>query len=370
MNPTISQISESGDLYKFTLSGLNVSLANALRRIILSEIPTVVIRTETYQDNQCNIALNTSRLHNEILKQRLSCIPIHMKMNELELLPGNYVLELDVKNDTDSIMYVTTEQFKIKNKTNGNYLTREETQRIFPPCIKTNSYIDFARLRPKISDSIPGEALKLTAEFSISNARENSMFNVVSKCSYGNTPDMKKINEEWDERESKFSSQDMPKNEIDFHKKNYYILDAQRKYVEDSYDFVVQTVGVFDNRDIVKTAANVLVKKFQLLIDDLESEIVLSILNSETTIENCYDVILENEDYTIGKVIEYILYEKYYIGEKTLTFCGFKKFHPHDTNSTIRIAFEKKSDKSMIKSYLHTACTDAQEVFKKIYKLF
>ena len=370
MNPTISQISESGDLYKFTLSGLNVSLANALRRIILSEIPTVVIRTETYQDNQCNIALNTSRLHNEILKQRLSCIPIHMKMNELELLPGNYVLELDVKNDTDSIMYVTTEQFKIKNKTNGNYLTREETQRIFPPCIKTNSYIDFARLRPKISDSIPGEALKLTAEFSISNARENSMFNVVSKCSYGNTPDMKKINEEWDERESKFSSQDMPKNEIDFHKKNYYILDAQRKYVEDSYDFVVQTVGVFDNRDIVKTAANVLVKKFQLLIDDLESEIVLSILNSETTIENCYDVILENEDYTIGKVIEYILYEKYYIGEKTLTFCGFKKFHPHDTNSTIRIAFEKKSDKSMIKSYLHTACTDAQEVFKKVYKLF
>jgi DNA-directed RNA polymerase subunit L len=121
---------------------------------------------------------------------------------------------------------------------------------------------------------------------------------------------------------------------------------------------------------VVKTAANVLVKKFQLLIDDLESEIVLSILNSETTIENCYDVILENEDYTIGKVIEYILYEKYYIGEKTLTFCGFKKFHPHDTNSTIRIAFEKKPDKSMIKSYLHTACTDAQEVFKKIYKLF
>jgi DNA-directed RNA polymerase alpha subunit len=369
MNPTISQISESGDLYKFTLSGLNVSLANALRRIILSEIPTVVIRTETYQDNQCNITLNTSRLHNEILKQRLSCIPIHMKMNELELLPGNYVLEVDVKNDTDSIMYATTEQFKIKNKTNGNYLTREETQRIFPPCVKTNSYIDFARLRPKISDSIPGEALKLTAEFSISYARVNSMFNVVSKCSYGNTPNMEKINEEWSERESKFRSQEMPDNEIEFHKKNYYILDAQRRYVEDSYDFVVQTVGVFDSRDIVKTSANVLVKKFQSLIDDLDSDIV-SILNSETTMENCYDVILENEDYTIGKVIEYILYEKYYIGEKTLTFCGFKKFHPHDTNSTIRIAFDQKSDKTMIKQYIHTACIESQEVFKKIYKLF
>ena len=372
MNPTIFQISESGDLYKFTLRGLNVSLANALRRTILSEVPTVVIRTETYQDNQCNITVNTSRLHNEILKQRLSCIPIHMKMNEFELLSGKYILEIDEKNDSDSIMYVTTEHFKIKNKTNGNYLKREETQRIFPPCIKTNSYIDFARLRPKISDSIPGEALKLTAEFSISNARVNSMFNVVSKCSYGNTPDMVKINEEWSERETKFKLQAMPSNEIEFHKKNYYILDAQRKYIEDSFDFVVQTIGVFDNRYIIKTGANVLVKKFQLLIDhldDLESDIV-SILNSETTIENCYDVILENEDYTIGKVIEYILYEKYYMGEKTLTFCGFKKFHPHDINSTIRIAFEKKFDKTMVKQYLHTACIDAQEVFKKIYKLF
>jgi DNA-directed RNA polymerase subunit L len=292
-----------------------------------------------------------------------------MKMNELELLPGNYILEVDVKNDTDSIMYVTTEQFKIKNKTNGNYLTREETQRIFPPCIKTNSYIDFARLRPKISDSIPGEALKLTAEFSISNALVSSMFNVVSKCSYGNTPDMEKINEEWNERESKLRSQEMSTSEIEFQKKNYYILDAQRKYKEDSFDFILQTVGVFENRDIVKTAANILVKKFQSLIDDLDSDIV-PILNSETTIESCYDFILENEDYTIGKVIEYILYEKYYIGEKILTFCGFKKFHPHDTNSTIRVAFEQKPDKTIIKQYLHTACIEAQEVFKTIYKLF
>ena len=43
---------------------------------------------------------------------------------------------------------------------------------------------------------------------------------------------------------------------------------------------------------------------------------------SENTIENCYDIILENEDYTMGKVIEYILYEK---REEIASYCGFKK---------------------------------------------
>ena len=67
MNPTLSNISEEGDVYKFTLSGINVSLANAIRRTILSDIPTLVFYTETYKDNQCNISINSTRLHNEIL---------------------------------------------------------------------------------------------------------------------------------------------------------------------------------------------------------------------------------------------------------------------------------------------------------------
>ena len=91
MNPKIDNISDKGNTLQFTLSGVNVSLANAIRRTILSDIPTLTFFTETYNDNQCKIEINTSRLHNEILKQRISCIPIHM--TELDILPGNYFLE-------------------------------------------------------------------------------------------------------------------------------------------------------------------------------------------------------------------------------------------------------------------------------------
>ena len=104
MNPTVSNISEDGDVYKFTLSDINVSLANAIRRTILSDIPTLAFDAENKE--YCQIEKNTGRLHNEILKHRLSCIPIHM--NELDILPGNYIMELDRCNDGDNMIYITS----------------------------------------------------------------------------------------------------------------------------------------------------------------------------------------------------------------------------------------------------------------------
>ncbi len=367
MNPNISNISEEGDVYKFTLSGINVSLANAIRRTILSDIPINVIKTDNYLDNQCNITINNTRLHNEILKQRISCIPIHIK--ELDLLPDKYILELDVENNGSNTIYVTTEDFKIRNKNNDNYLTIEETRKIFPPCQKTNSFIDFARLRPKISSTIPGERIKLTAEFSVGTAKDNSMYNVVSKCSYGNTLDPLKISEFWEQYEQKLLTEKMTKEEIEFQKKNFYLLDAQRHYIPDSFDFVIQTIGIYDNIEIVKKSCVIIQNKLIELIKAVDSD-TIPINYSETTMDYCFDIILENEDYTIGKVLEYLLYEKYYVTDKVFSFCGFKKFHPHNTDSVIRVAYVSANDKNMVKQHLRLVCIDASEIFKRIYELF
>lgn len=365
--PPNSMISNDRDCTRFTISGINVSLANALRRTILSDIETVVFYTETYEDNKCIIYENTGRLHNEIVKHRLSCIPIHS--TNLETLPNKYIMELNIQNDSENIMIVTTADFRIKNKENGNYLTEAETRKIFPPNPITQSFIDFIRLRPKIGDSIPGEKIHLTCEFSVSSAKQNSMFNAVSKCSYGNTPDKVKIDEHWFEIEQRLASEGMTTEEIDFQKKNYYLLDAQRQFIPDSFDFVIQTVGVYENLEIVKKACIILQNKFIDMIQNIESDTV-PITMSENTIENSYDIILENEDYTMGKVIEYILYEKYYVEEKIASYCGFKKMHPHDTKSIIRLAYVMKMDKHGCRTHLKTACVLAQEIFTKIYKIF
>ena len=371
MNPVLSQHTLEDSILKFRISGINVSLANALRRTILSDIPTTVFNTE---NDQCTVHINTTRLHNEILKHRLSCIPVHIQ--ELDLLPGNYVMELDIQNDTDSMIIVTTEHFRIRNKLNDNYLTKEETRKILPACPATNMYIDFARVRPKMSETILGERLKITCEFAVRTAKDNSMFNVVSKCSYGNTVDVVKANTVWEEHEKKLKSDGSTNEDIQIQKKNFYLLDANRQYKPDSFDFVVQSVGVYNSRDIVKKGCEVL----QNTLIDLQTKLnemtqssestALQIKHSETTIENSYDVILENEDYTIGKVLELILYEKYYIEEQKLTYCGFKKFHPHDLDSTIRLAYTEAVDKQQVAVHVLNACMLAIDIFGRVGKMF
>ena len=367
MEPVISKIEYEDDVYKFTLSKLHLSYVNAIRRTILSDIPIVGVYTETHAENQCNIEVNTCRLHNEILKQRLSCIPIHS--TKLDVLPGNYELILDVTNDSDNIMMVTTEHFKIRKKEGGEYLTEEATHEIFPKNNKTGMYIDFARLRPKIDANINGEQIKLVAEFSLQTAKKNSMFNVVSTCSYGNTIDDIKAKKNWEEQEKNLRAEQLTDSEIQIQKKDFYLLDAQRHYVSDSYDFIIQSIGIYSNKELIKKSCDILENKFVQMMMLIENDDI-PIVNSETTMDNCYDIILENEDYTIGNILEYIMYTNFYEKEQVLSFCGFKKMHPHDDDSILRLAFSNNVNNREIGQYLNKSCNIIIETIKNIKKIF
>ena len=364
INPRIDNISESGDILSFTLSGVNVSLANALRRTILSDIETVIFKTAPQEENNAIIYANTTRFNNEILKQRLGCIPIHIK--DLEIPLKNYLMEVEVENLTDTIMYVTTQDFKIKNISTDKYLPDKDVREIFPANMQTGYFIDFVRLRPKISDEIPGEKIHLTCEFSIGTAKDDGMINVVSTCAYGNTVDDVKMEVELTKKKQQWKDQGLNKEDIDFESTNWKLLDGMRINVKDSFDFTIQTIGVFTNQELFKKACDILIKglkNFDTLIDTDE----LQINTSENIMANCYDVILKNEDYTFGKILEYMLYTKFF-EQKILTFCGFKKMHPHDFDSIIRLAYKDDVDKTIIKGHLKSCIEDAVQVYMKIKK--
>jgi len=365
MDPHIDNITNSGDNLMLTVSGINLSLANAIRRVILSDIPTVVFKTSPIEQNKCNIEVNTTRFNNEIIKQRLSCIPIHIK--DLEIPLSNYLLEVDVENLTDTVMYVTTKDFKIKNTVTGEHLSKKDTLEIFPANMQTGYFIDFLRLRPKISDQIPGEKIKLTCEFSIKTASDDGMFNVVSTCAYGNTVDDVKMEVELNKKKQAWKDQGLSKEDIEFEAVNWKLLDGKRIYIKDSFDFVIQSVGVFSNEEIFQKACDILIKGLQN-INTLVDTDEIKINQAETTMNNCYDVILENEDYTYGKVIEYVLYSKFY-EQGILTYCGFKKFHPHDNYSIIRITYKDDVDKNIIKGHLKNSVDDSIAVFAKLKKM-
>ena len=367
MNPVIEPLNNDADSFSFTLSGVNVSLANALRRTVISDIPLVVFRTSPNEENKCNIITNTSRLNNEIIKQRLSCIPIYIKdVSEFPL--KNYIMEVNIENNSDTTMYVTSEHFVVKDLVTGKTLPIEKIREIFPADDTTGYFIDFVRLRPRISDEIPGEKLHLTCEFGIGNAKEDGMFNAVSTCAYGFTEDIAAQDAELARKIQKWKDEGKNEKEIAFESANWKLLDAKRIFKKDSFDFVIQSVGIYSNNEIVDLACKILVDKLEELNATIEKD-ELEIKNSDNTMANCFDVILENEDYTIGKVLEYLLYTKFY-ETNIVTFCGFKKMHPHDNYSIIRLAYKEAVDKSTVKGQLKECGDIAIQIYSKLRKDF
>jgi DNA-directed RNA polymerase subunit L len=367
MNPLLEPLQTDDNSLGFTLSGVNVSLANGLRRTMLSDIPLVVFRTTPNDKNKCNIIANTSRLNNEIIKQRLSCIPIHIK--DVDDFPiKNYIMEVHVENNTDTVMFVTTENFIVKDRVTNKELPMDKIREIFPPDETTGYFIDFVRLRPKISDEIPGEKLQLTCEFDIGSAKEDGMFNSVHTCSYGFTGDTAAQDAELSKKIQTWKDEGKNEKEIKFESANWKLLDAKRIFKKDSFDFIIQSIGIYTNNEIVNIACKILIDSLTEIVAIIEKD-ELEIKNSDNTMANSFDIILENHDYTIGKVLEYFLYVKFY-ETNMVTFCGFKKMHPHDNYSIIRLAYKDVVDKSTIKGHLKECLDDAIMVYTKLRKDF
>ena len=367
----VSKTDQNGQL-NFTIDRINVSLANGLRRVILSDIPTIVFRTFPYAECKASITTNTSRLHNEILKQRLSCIPINI--TDPTFPHQDYQLEVNATADGNEIRYVTTKDFKMKNKTNGKYLTDVKCREIFPPNPITGDYIEFARLLPKMSEYSEGEQLAMTCDFDIGTAKEDGAFNVVCTCAYSMTMDPAKVDEAWRIKEAELVKEGVAaigSEEMKAQRKNWSLLDAQRHTKEDSFDFVIETVGVFSNADIVSKAAQIMINKCTKFIRDIESG-ENHIIPTVSTIQNGYDIELKGEDYTLGKVLEFFMHDKHYAEDQTVTYCAFRKIHPHNPDSMIRVGFAETVgvDEGIVAEYITTCARDAIVVYEHIRDQF
>lgn len=370
MNPVITNISDEKGRLTFRVSKINVSLANSIRRVILSEIPNVVFRTSPHEKNTATISVNTSRFNNEIVKQRLACIPIHITDTDFD--HKSYVIELDKKNTTDTIQFATTQDIKVKNITNDTYLDEGDVRKIFPPDPITKEFIDIVRLRPSLSKTLEGEHIKLTCKFSIGNAKENSSFNVASTCCYSAVQDTVNVAKAWGEKAKEYKAEGKRQDEIDALKEDWNLLDAKRIILPDTFNFTIESVGVFSATSIVEKACQVMINKLAKFITDVSEKDEL-IMESENTIDNCFDIILIGEDYTLGKVIEYMIYANYFDTsdeKKVVTYCGFIKPHPHIDKSIVRVAFKDTVQKDIILSYLTEVQTKAIDIYTELKKEF
>jgi DNA-directed RNA polymerase subunit L len=362
MEPSITNISETNNLLAFTLKGVNVSIANGLRRVS-SEIPSIVFRTSPHEANKAVFEVNTTRMNNELIKQRLSCVPIYADVSDFPL--DKYMLVVKKQNNSTSIEYVTTADFQIMNLETKQY-DKELSSKMFPPNSLTGDYPELVRLLPKVSDDIEGEQLVLTCKFDVGTTKEDSAFNITSTFVYSNTIDPAKVKAAWAEKKTELSKT-LNADEMAFAEKDWNLLDAQRHFMPDSFDFKVETVGQISNREIITRSANMMISKLEKLKDTIQSEQGI-ITTTESTIPNCFDILLKNEDYTLGKAVEFVLYNTHY--DNTIHYCGFRKPHPHIDESLIRLGFKSPTDKVTVSTYIVNAADDLIKVYTSIGKVF
>jgi len=378
--PTVSGIHVSNGELRFTLENADVSIANGLRRILLSEIPCIVFRTDVHADTTENTVFhaNTTRHHNEILKQRLRCIPICIpdKHTITDFNYKAYRCEVRKKNMSDVTEYVTTGDFKIIEKATGKENV-ELTKKMFVADPLSGHYIEFARLLPRVVDYTEGEELHISAEFQIGTAEQDGAYNVCSTCTYACTPDRTKQDEEWAKIEEPASGSGKEKEADSLNadaEKNWRLSTAQRIFKENSFDFIVETVslGVYTNGELIRKACDCMKIKCETFIEKLTDEANIVDAKYLVTIPFAFNIILRKEGYTLGKALENLIYSKHYLGDRTLTFCAFKKVHPHDVDSFIQVALQNDTENNaaQVAAIAVAAAKDIISIFEHIKKQF
>jgi DNA-directed RNA polymerase subunit L len=348
-----------GPILTFKVLNVDVSIVNSIRRVILTEIPTLVFRGFPHHSNKINIRKNNTKFNNEYLKHRISCVPIDIKDEaEFENIKNNYEIRVSVVNKENKTVYVTTENFLLFNKQTDKEI---KDKGLFKPDPISNEYIPICCLMPRISDTDEPEELTMTIDFDIGIAKEDSCWNVVSKCMYINVPDDDAIEKE----AKKFQKED---------EKDFRLLDAQRIFIPNQYLMSVETIGVFDNESIVIKACEYIKMRLNELSTFLHKEGRLSEpsyvkdkygLFEEPSSEGMYYLRIENDDYTIGKLMEKYLY--YMFGDK-IYFVSFKKEHPHDTHCFIHFAYKADVDVGQIILDLTTVAKELTRIYDKIQR--
>ena len=374
----VYDINELGNRLFCTFKNTDVSVVNGLRRVILTNIDTIVFRGFPDKENQINISKNTTKFNNEYLKQRLCCVPVaNSDSSTFESFCNLYQIRIQETNRSVEKKYVTTDSVEIISKKDKKPIPKGETEKYFPVDPITKDHILLCVLYPNFNDEQEeNESLELIANFDIGTAEESSCWNVAHHCAYEAVQDQGKV-----EEIAQQISDDMKKQD-------FLLLDAQRHVIPDTYTLSVETIGIYSNKQIMQKACDYILQKLSLMeVYFNPSGKTQTIMTKDEYLDaskdgtmtkeaqemfeksycfvykedQFYVLELKKDDYTMGK-----LFENYYLKnyEQYVSFVGFKKEHPTKKEAYIYIKYkdQKGSDDLF---YTHT-----NELIQKLLLMF
>ena len=369
----------------FVLVDTNVTIANTVRRAILTQTPSVGFRTEPYDKSDITISINTTPLVNEMIAHRIGMIPINA--NPLTFNPDLFTFELDVENKTKEIIDVRAEHFKIYMRDPVKPLEEPrqvDTKTLFPPDPITGETVLITRLRPQWNPTAPNERIKLRGRATVSTGTENIRWSPVCQASYEYTQDadeghLQEVFTTWLARNKKIDNVAMIEpSRLEELRTEFQTMEIQRCFLTDAagnpnnFTFHVESVGIQTIPVIVHNAlvsCEVLVKKYM----DLDG----GALPPNVRIEEgdsrfpSVDFIFTNESHTLGNLLATWLVDNKITGaaDAVVTYAGYKVPHPLRPEMFVRVGIKDGMDVDVRKQAARQAVSEACKELMKLFRV-
>lgn len=331
----------------FNIKDLDVSILNSIRRVILSDILNVAFEYKPYEfeNKKVNIIENTCSLHNEIILQRLSMIPLKFDEDEIyNFKEEDYNFKLKIKNITNKMINVTTENIEIYDKDKKKY-NEKFTRKIFPKNKLSGDFILITKLKPNIFDKNKGDIIDIEMVPTKSTASDYAGFGYVSQCVYYNVVDealaKEALNKKIEETKN-LSKKDIDNLKIDFDTLDKYRYFRKNKYDEPNYfEFHIESESRVSPEFLFFKAITIIKNRLEKLIANIiDGNVKIDLIENST---NMFNFEFTEEGHTLGNLIQSMFYN-YYIREdekKTIDFVGYNCPHPLDNILHVKIKFNE-----------------------------
>lgn len=336
--------------HSFEIHDIDLSIVNGIRRIIMTDIPNIGAIGEKLENEEPNVYVkfNSGALHNEFIIHRIGLIPICMTADEIEnYVDDSLVLELNVNNNTNKKIDVRTSNFKAS--LNGIELTDKKLRELFPPNKVSNENILITRLRP-------GEHLHLIANIVKRTGRDNASFNPVSLANFSYIQDPIEA------------------------KKCDNILDKERAYYKNKYGdpvkfkFDIEYINVnMGPKYLIPKSLDIIVSKLNNLIQELVNIEISELVKIQQfqDIKETYEFIIENEDDTLGNIIQSYVHNKYVREKNSIDnihckFIGYICPHPLKSIMIVRITLDEIYESKIFISFMEKICNEIIDEIQSI----
>lgn len=337
----------------FNMNNVDLSIINAIRRIIISEIPNVGFLfnpNDVSQDQDIKVISNTSSLHNELIQQRFALIPIHVNIQELENWnEDEYQFVVDVNNDSSSILNIYSSDIQVMK---NNVVDKELSKRFFPPNPITKDYILLTKLKPTHDAKI-----NIQAKATVNIASNYTSFGIVSTCAFEHVVD----DELAEKTLKKFLKENENRDTVENLTYQFNSIDRERCYHRNKFrepnlfKFHIVSESSIPSSYIFQKALRILKDKV-IKLQDLDFEVLQN--------DSLFSVVIRNESHTLGNVYQSLCFNRFIRqvqedkkkDQFNLKYIGYNVPHPLESILLIKIKGDDIKTIKDVKLFITQGC--------------